>query len=55
MFIRSLKYLLCASLFLGHRLPAKSQQPIQFDHLGVEKGLSQTSVLAITQDKNGFM
>ncbi|RBQ04328.1 hybrid sensor histidine kinase/response regulator [Pedobacter miscanthi] len=55
MFIRSLKYLLCASLFLGYLLPAKSQQPIQFDHLGVEKGLSQTSVLAITQDKNGFM
>ncbi|QNN42773.1 hybrid sensor histidine kinase/response regulator transcription factor [Pedobacter roseus] len=55
MLIRFLKYLLCASLFLGYLLPAKSQQPIQFDHLGVEKGLSQTSVLAITQDKNGFM
>ncbi|WP_316826254.1 two-component regulator propeller domain-containing protein [Pedobacter miscanthi] len=55
MFTRFLKYLLCASLFLGYLLPAKCQQPIQFDHLGVEKGLSQTSVLAITQDKNGFM
>jgi len=50
-----LKYLLCAILFLGSVIPAKSQQPILFDHLGVEKGLSQTSVLAICQDKKGFM
>jgi ligand-binding sensor domain-containing protein/signal transduction histidine kinase/AraC-like DNA-binding protein len=50
-----LKYLLCASLFLGSVIPAKCQQPILFDHLGIEKGLSQTSVLAICQDKKGFM
>jgi len=53
--ISFLKYLLCATLFLGFVVPAKSQQPILFDHLGIEKGLSQTSVLAICQDKKGFM
>jgi signal transduction histidine kinase/ligand-binding sensor domain-containing protein/DNA-binding response OmpR family regulator len=50
-----LKYLLCATLFLGSVIPGRCQQPILFDHLGVEKGLSQTSVLAICQDKKGFM
>jgi len=50
-----LKYLLCATLFLGPVITARCQQPILFDHLGVEKGLSQTSVLAICQDKKGFM
>ncbi|WP_316797265.1 two-component regulator propeller domain-containing protein [Pedobacter agri] len=51
----SFKNLLSAILFLGITLSVKSQQPILFDHLGVEKGLSQTSVLSITQDKNGLM
>ncbi|KRT14553.1 hypothetical protein ASU31_18575 [Pedobacter ginsenosidimutans] len=50
-----LKYLLCATLFLGSVMQGKCQQPILFDHLGVEKGLSQTSVLAICQDKKGYM
>jgi len=50
-----LKYLCCAALFLGFVTHGKCQQPILFDHLGIEKGLSQTSVLAICQDKKGFM
>ncbi|RDC54533.1 hybrid sensor histidine kinase/response regulator [Pedobacter chinensis] len=55
MLLNSLKYLLSAILFLGFIFSAKSQQPVLFDHLGIEKGLSQTSVLSITQDGNGFM
>ncbi|WP_316808260.1 two-component regulator propeller domain-containing protein [Pedobacter agri] len=55
MLLNSFKNLLSAILFLGITFSAKSQQPILFDHLGVEKGLSQTSVLSITQDKNGLM
>jgi len=50
-----LKFLCCAALFLGFVTSGKCQQPILFDHLGIEKGLSQTSVLAICQDKKGFM
>jgi ligand-binding sensor domain-containing protein/nitrogen-specific signal transduction histidine kinase/DNA-binding NarL/FixJ family response regulator len=55
MFSNSFKILLLAILFSGITFSAKTQQPILFDHLGVERGLSQTSVLSIGQDKNGFM
>ncbi|TCD00759.1 hybrid sensor histidine kinase/response regulator [Pedobacter frigidisoli] len=55
MYLNILKYLHCAILFVGLTLSANAQQSILFDHLGIEKGLSQTSVLSITQDKNGFM
>ena len=50
-----LKSLLSAILILGAVRPGLCQQPILFDHLGIEKGLSQTSVLAICQDKKGYM
>lgn len=32
-----------------------AQQQLFFDHLGIEKGLSQNSVLCITQDKSGIV
>lgn len=32
-----------------------AQQPILFDHLNIEKGLSQNAVLSIAQDQNGFI
>jgi ligand-binding sensor domain-containing protein/DNA-binding response OmpR family regulator/nitrogen-specific signal transduction histidine kinase len=32
-----------------------AQQPILFDHLNIEKGLSQNAVLSIAQDRNGFI
>ena len=32
-----------------------AQQPVLFDHLNIEKGLSHNGVLSITQDRNGFI
>jgi len=55
MSINLLKYLLCAILFLGFIFQLNAQQPILFDHLGIEKGLSQNSVFSISQDKGGFL
>jgi ligand-binding sensor domain-containing protein/signal transduction histidine kinase/AraC-like DNA-binding protein/ActR/RegA family two-component response regulator len=42
-------------LFIGGGHPAAFAQTLLFDHLNVENGLSQNSVLAITQDARGFM
>ncbi len=44
-------------LFLSFvSIPLKSQYlRINFEHLSVTEGLSQSSVLSITEDKNGFM
>jgi PAS domain S-box-containing protein len=35
--------------------PAGSSSPTRFDHLGIENGLSQSSINAIVQDSRGFM
>ncbi|KLT67439.1 hybrid sensor histidine kinase/response regulator transcription factor [Pedobacter sp. BMA] len=43
------------SSFLMFCLNSAAQQTISFDHLGVEKGLSQSSVISIAQDQQGFM
>jgi ligand-binding sensor domain-containing protein/CheY-like chemotaxis protein/AraC-like DNA-binding protein len=43
-------YLLCATSYVCFAQPIT-----QFNHITVEDGLSQSSVLSITQDKTGFM
>src|SRR5579871_5155039 len=50
----SLKGICALILFAGFSLAGLAQN-IAFDHLSVENGLSQNSVLAITQDARGFM
>jgi len=46
-------WLLFIFVFFLSRLCA--QEPIVFNHLSMENGLSQNSVMAITQDKNQFL
>ncbi|QNK61607.1 response regulator [Pedobacter sp. PAMC26386] len=48
-------FILSALFFFLFCSKTKAQQPIFFDHLNIEKGLSHNSVLSIAQDKNGFM
>ncbi|MDH7464211.1 two-component regulator propeller domain-containing protein [Chitinophagaceae bacterium 26-R-25] len=50
----SLLYLLGLFFFFVPGIPASGQK-ISFDHLSVEQGLSQNSVLCITQDDKGFI
>ena len=42
-------FLICLSGFLF------AQSPVKFNHLSVEDGLSQSSVLSIAQDQSGFL
>ena len=44
-------------LVIGTRLtvPAFSQQPLRFDHLSTEMGLSHNQLFSIYQDREGFM
>ncbi|SFG91988.1 hybrid sensor histidine kinase/response regulator transcription factor [Pedobacter insulae] len=46
-------WLLLISVLFLNRIYA--QKPIVFNHLSMENGLSQNSVMAITQDKNQFL
>ncbi|MBV4359928.1 hybrid sensor histidine kinase/response regulator transcription factor [Pinibacter aurantiacus] len=50
----SLLYLIGLLSFFLPGIPAGAQK-ISFDHLSVEQGLSQNSVLCITQDDRGFI
>lgn len=52
---KSSKYLYLIIIAIGFCMSVKAQRPILFDHIGIEEGLSQNSVISITQDKNGFM
>jgi ligand-binding sensor domain-containing protein len=46
----------CALLALFGSLPASSQnQPLLFEHLTVDDGLSQNSVNAVLEDHKGFL
>jgi ligand-binding sensor domain-containing protein/signal transduction histidine kinase/DNA-binding response OmpR family regulator len=42
-------------LVLGFSCGVYAQQPLILNHLGVEDGLSQSAVISIAQDKQGFM
>ena len=42
-------------LVLGFSFGVYAQQPLILNHLGVEDGLSQSAVISIAQDKQGFM
>ncbi len=42
-------------LFQFLSITAIAQQEVHFDHLNMDKGLSQNSVISIVQDKYGFM
>ncbi|RAJ37251.1 hybrid sensor histidine kinase/response regulator transcription factor [Pedobacter cryoconitis] len=51
-----LNYFLFQALFFCFICSQLSaQQPILFDHLNIEKGLSQNAVLSIAQDRDGFI
>jgi len=53
-FWRYLKILFIALVFVGTRKNIIAQK-IVFNHIGVENGLSQNSVLSIAQDSQGFI
>ncbi|HEY9048251.1 MAG TPA: two-component regulator propeller domain-containing protein [Ohtaekwangia sp.] len=46
-----LSLLACSPCYIS----AQPASKVTFDHLGIEEGLSQSSVFAITQDADGFM
>ena len=53
-YVRTFQYLILIYIFLS--IDALSfAQGIKFSHLGLKDGLSQTTVFAILQDKQGFM
>ena len=55
MFFKS-NYLILSCLFFCFFCgSSRAQQPILFDHLNIEKGLSQNSVLSVAQDQDGFI
>lgn len=48
--VKLICYFLCIANYVCYAQPTT-----QFNHFTVEDGLSQSSVLSITQDKTGFM
>ncbi|MBB6272381.1 ligand-binding sensor domain-containing protein/signal transduction histidine kinase/DNA-binding response OmpR family regulator [Pedobacter cryoconitis] len=48
-------FIFCCLFFCFTFSYTSAQQPILFDHLNIEKGLSQNAVLAIAQDQDGFI
>lgn len=55
MLFKSKHFILSCLFFCLISSKIKAQQPIFFDHLNIEKGLSQNAVLAVTQDQDGFI
>ena len=49
------KLAVAGALLLAAAVASAADRPIRFQHLGVEEGLSQSSVLAMHQDSVGFM
>ncbi|MDN3657419.1 two-component regulator propeller domain-containing protein [Ferruginibacter paludis] len=50
-----LQVILCAVFQVCCLLMHAQNQPIHFDHLGTDAGLSHSNALCITQDRQGFM